>query len=99
MPARKAEPEMSFEALYAQLEEKARKLEQGNLPLEESLALYEEGAAIVDRLRTLLEAAELRIRNVQARTSPGERMLRETAPGFGEFGENGDDGEPGGYDE
>ncbi|WBL36341.1 exodeoxyribonuclease VII small subunit [Tepidiforma flava] len=44
-----------FEALYAQLEEHARRLEQGNLPLEESLKLYEEGAALVDRLRAILE--------------------------------------------
>ena len=79
MAARKPQPEETFESLYAQLEEKARKLEQGNLPLEESLALYEDGAAIVERLRTVLEAAELRIRNVQGRTEQDDQFLREVA--------------------
>jgi exodeoxyribonuclease VII small subunit len=57
----------TFETLFAALEERARKLEQGNLPLEESLRLYEEGAALADRLRTILDSAELRVRTVRAR--------------------------------
>ncbi|GIW19076.1 MAG: exodeoxyribonuclease VII small subunit [Tepidiforma sp.] len=62
-----------FEALYAQLEEHARRLEQGNLPLEVSLKLYEEGAALVDRLRAILEGAELKLQTIQ------QRLERETA--------------------
>ncbi|MFN0095341.1 MAG: exodeoxyribonuclease VII small subunit [Dehalococcoidia bacterium] len=54
----------TFEALYTELEETARKLEQGNLPLEESLALYEQGAALVAKLRVLLQGAEARIQTV-----------------------------------
>ena len=54
-------PEVAFEELYTALEEKARRLEQGNLPLEESLKLYEEGAALVHRLREILDSAELRL--------------------------------------
>ncbi|MFN0096383.1 MAG: exodeoxyribonuclease VII small subunit [Dehalococcoidia bacterium] len=54
----------TFESLYAALEETARKLEQGNLPLEESLALYEQGAGLVAKLRALLEGAEARIQTV-----------------------------------
>ena len=69
---RKPEPEESFETLYASLEETARKLEQGNLPLEESLGLYESGAAIAERLRAILAAAELRIQNVHLRIAPPE---------------------------
>jgi exodeoxyribonuclease VII small subunit len=57
----------TFETLFASLEEKARRLEQGNLPLDESLKLYEEGAALADRLREILAAAELRVRTVQRR--------------------------------
>lgn len=53
--------EPTFESLYAALEEKARRLEQGNLPLEESLRLYDDGAKLVDQLRTILEKAELQV--------------------------------------
>jgi exodeoxyribonuclease VII small subunit len=74
----------SFEALFTQLEERARRLEQGNLPLEESLALYEEGAALVDRLRQVLDAAELRIRNVQGRFEEDIGALREVESEFGD---------------
>lgn len=59
----------SFETLYASLEERARKLEQGNLPLEESLKLYEEGASVAAKLRDLLKQAELRIARVQLTSS------------------------------
>ncbi|MGE5596982.1 MAG: exodeoxyribonuclease VII small subunit [Hyphomicrobiales bacterium] len=75
--------EQSFEELYAALEEKARKLEQGNLPLEESLALYEEGVALVDRLREILEGAELRVRTLQARFEEDEAQLREVEVEYG----------------
>ena len=57
----------SFEELYAALEEKARRLEQGNLPLEDSLRLYDEGAALVDALRKILEGAELQVKTLQGR--------------------------------
>ena len=60
-----AEP--SFEELVAQLEERAKKLEAGNIPLEESIGIYEEGAALVDKLRALLDSAELRIERLQGR--------------------------------
>jgi exodeoxyribonuclease VII small subunit len=78
----------SFEALFAELEEKARRLEEGNLPLEESLALYEAGAALVARLRVILEAAELRIRNVQTPQESGQAagMLREDGEDWDEDG-------------
>ena len=80
---RKTEADESFEALYAALEEKARKLEMGNLPLEESLALYEEGAAVAARLREILAAAELRIQTVHRRYEP-EPAPPEDADDFGE---------------
>lgn len=69
--------EQTFEELYTALEEKARKLEQGNLPLEESLALYEEGVALADRLREILEQAELRVRTLQQRAEDDQAQLRE----------------------
>ena len=75
-----AEP--TFEALYAALEDKARKLEQGNLPLEESLRLYEEGAKLVDQLRVILEKAELQVKTLQGRIEESELELREVEAGY-----------------
>lgn len=67
----------SFETLYASLEERARRLEQGNLSLEDSLKLYEEGAALVAELRTLLDAAELRVRTVRGQMEGDDNQFRE----------------------
>jgi exodeoxyribonuclease VII small subunit len=70
-----AEP--SFEDLYKQLEERATKLEDGKLPLEESIKLYEEGVGIVDKLRELLMSAELRVKTLERRLADDEFELRE----------------------
>ncbi len=80
--------EKSFEQLYAALEEKARKLEQGNLPLEASLKLYEEGAAIADDLRKILEGAELKVRTLHVRLEDDRAQIREVEADY--------DGEPDG---
>lgn len=74
--------EKTFEQLYAALEEKARRLEQGNLPLEESLKLYEDGAGLADDLRTILESAELQVKTLQARLQTDEAHLREVELGY-----------------
>ena len=75
-------PEPSFDALYADLEEKARKLEAGNLPLEESLRLYEEGAGLVDRLREILEKAELQVKTLHSRLEEDQFELRESEEAY-----------------
>ncbi|MEX2081537.1 MAG: exodeoxyribonuclease VII small subunit [Dehalococcoidia bacterium] len=80
----KGEPEQSFESLFGSLEEKARKLESGNLPLEESLRLYEEGAGIADRLREILDNAELRMRALQVRLEEDRSTLREIEATYGD---------------
>ncbi|MEO6397491.1 MAG: exodeoxyribonuclease VII small subunit [Tepidiformaceae bacterium] len=85
--------EKSFEQLYSALEEKARRLEQGNLPLEASLKLYEEGAAIADDLRKILEGAELQVKTLQARLEDDRSQLREVELDYGDA-----DGEPDGYE-
>jgi len=74
-----AEP--TFDELFAALEEKARRLEQGNLGLEESIKLYEEGADLVDRLRAILEKAELRVRTIHSRLDEDESRLSEVEAG------------------
>lgn len=77
--------EPAFEELYAALEEKARRLEQGNLPLEESLKFYEEGVALAGQLRAILEAAELRVRTLQGRAEADRAQLREVEADYGDF--------------
>lgn len=56
----------SFEAAIARLEEIVERLDDGQLPLEESLALFKEGMALAKRCRSLLEAAELQVKEAMA---------------------------------
>jgi exodeoxyribonuclease VII small subunit len=51
----------SFEDLYRDLEETVRRLEQGGLSLDDSLAAYEKAVSLAQQCQTLLEQAELRI--------------------------------------
>ncbi len=53
--------QMSFEEAYNRLAETAAELEKGNLTLEQSLALYEEGVALARHCETLLDKAELKV--------------------------------------
>ncbi len=52
---------VSFEELYRRLEDTVEKLERGGLPLEQSIALYEEGMQLAKRCQEILDKAELRI--------------------------------------
>lgn len=56
--------QLSFEEAYERLNETAAKLERGNLSLEVSLALYEEGVLLSQHCETLLNKAELRVSQV-----------------------------------
>lgn len=57
--------EESFEAALKRLEGLVGELEDGELPLEASLARFEEGVALVRGLRTRLEDARLRVQLLQ----------------------------------
>ena len=72
-----------FEALYTRLEETVAKLEGGNLSLEESLALYEEGMKLAVQCQERLQGAELRITRLQAQFAEATSMLREAPPEYG----------------
>lgn len=50
-----------FEALYERLQATTARLESGELSLDESLALYEEGMQLARRCQRLLAEAEQRI--------------------------------------
>lgn len=51
----------SFEAALAELEATVRRLDSGDLPLEEALALYEKGVALQQECQALLDNTERRI--------------------------------------
>lgn len=56
---------MTFEERLTKLTEIVEKLEAGNeLPLEDSLKLFEEGVGLVSSCREMLEKAEQRVENV-----------------------------------
>lgn len=59
------QPELSYEQAYTQLEQTLEALESGDLPLDQALALYEQGAKLAAYCATLLDAAELRVRQWQ----------------------------------
>ena len=56
------QPDLSYEEAYAQLEQALEALESGDLPLEQALALYEQGAKLAAYCATKLDGAELRVR-------------------------------------
>ena len=59
--AEKKKKEMDFEAAIKRTDEISQKLEDSSLKLDDSLALYEEGVALVALCRAKLEAAEQKI--------------------------------------
>ena len=59
-----SEEPLTFEDAYAQLETIVAQLEAGDLTLDESVALYADGQALARQCGALLDAAELRIRQI-----------------------------------
>ena len=67
-----AAEETSFEQALERLETIVDRLEQGDLPLEESLAVFEEGVALTRRCAGELDTAERRIEEL---VRDGEKWL------------------------
>ena len=55
---------LSYEEAYQDLEALVARMESGELPLEESVALYERGRKLSAHCQALLEEAELKIKLV-----------------------------------
>jgi len=66
---------VTFESAMARLEEIVRALESGNTPLDTSLALFEEGVALVKLCNSRLDHAEQRVKML---TLAEDGTLRET---------------------
>jgi exodeoxyribonuclease VII small subunit len=58
---------MTFEAALKELEGIVGKLESGQAPLAESIAIYERGEALKAHCEALLKAAEMRIEKITLR--------------------------------
>lgn len=55
---------MPFEKALEELESIVRRLENGSVPLEESIAIYERGEALKKHCESLLKRAEARIEKI-----------------------------------
>ena len=60
------EKELSFEEAFNKLEETVQTLEQGGLPLEKAIALFEKGMRLAKICNDRLDAAELKITQLQS---------------------------------
>jgi exodeoxyribonuclease VII small subunit len=67
MPAAATKPldDLTFENALAELEEIVGKLERGDVPLAESITIYERGEALKKRCETLLGEAEARVEKIR----------------------------------
>lgn len=69
---------LSFEESMIRLEQIVRSMEQGDVALEESLKLFQEGTALVSGCEKLLNDAELQIKKV-VKTADGTPAMEDFA--------------------
>ena len=55
---------LPFEKALAELEDIVKRLERGDVPLEDSIAIYERGEALKKHCESLLKRAETRIEKI-----------------------------------
>ena len=86
-----AEPNDSgFDAILARLREVVRQLESGELTLERSLAIYEEGVQLARRGQQLLASAEKRVEILVSASNGVETVpFEDHAPEDGAAAKNG----------
>jgi exodeoxyribonuclease VII small subunit len=71
---------MTFEEALAKLEETVHRLEEGNLPLDEAVALFEEGTRLAALCNQQLDGAELKVKQL-VQTPDGGYAQRDLALG------------------
>jgi exodeoxyribonuclease VII small subunit len=79
---------LTFDAALAQLGEVVARLEDGGLPLETSIALYERGVALHAHCAKLLDDAELRVQRL-LEDAGGALRVTDLSPD-----DSGDEGAP-----
>lgn len=67
---------MSFEAQMARLEQIVRAMERGDVPLDESLKLFQEGTELVRSCGKLLDEAQLQVKKVMT-AADGSPVLED----------------------
>ncbi len=71
----KMDNHQTFEENLARLEKIISQLEEGDVPLADSLALFEEGVQLVRRCSQQLEGAEARIAILTSKEKEGEMQI------------------------
>jgi exodeoxyribonuclease VII small subunit len=66
--------QLPFDEALAELQRTVAELETGGQPLEQALALHERGAALIEHCNRLLSDAELRMKQLVARSSGVEAV-------------------------
>jgi len=61
--------ELSFEQTIKELSDIVTKIEQGQIPLQESLQQYERGMSLIKHSRNILEKAEMKIDKIAEKDS------------------------------
>ena len=72
------QPNQSFENNMARLEQIVRAMERGDVPLEESLKLFQEGTELVRSCNELLDNARLQVKKIM--TAPDGSPVEEEFP-------------------
>ena len=80
---RQPEDELSYEEAVERLEAIIDRIESGEIGLEESIAQYERGMALVRRCRDVLDRAQQRIETLEAERL-GEASVQDEADGADE---------------
>lgn len=75
---------LTFDKALDELRAVVARLEQGGLPLEESIALYERGAALHEHCGKLLDSAELRVQRLVDSAGGGAPRVMDLRPEDGE---------------
>ena len=68
---------LSFEESIRQLKEIVDKIEQGQIPLQDSLDQYEKGMSLIKHCRGILQKAEKRIEKISREEPPEEETAEE----------------------
>jgi exodeoxyribonuclease VII small subunit len=67
--------ELTFEGAFQELEETVQRLEEGELTLDEAIALFERGQVLAQLCDEQLERAELRVSQLVSNAEGGYREL------------------------
>ena len=75
-----AKTELSFEEAMKRLDEIVKGLEHGDVTLKDSMAMFEEGTALIRRCNELLETAEQQVVRLQRGEDDAPEELPFVAP-------------------